>query len=187
MAHRARASHLGKWLHRLGAWLVKAALLALCVAFLYVVATNVLVRTRLLRNALSDPSDVKVDYTSAYSLYPGHVHVDGLTLLAFDSHVEWTLHIDRCEFDFALLPFLKKRFAASHVRGDGIDFRVRLKLDRVEHPPKMVAALPPIADFATPPLKNEGPPAQPLTDAEYNLWSVLLEDVDAEHVRESDF
>ena len=45
-------------------------------------------------------------------------------------------------------------------------------------------ALPPVPGFLDPPLKDVGPPPPPLTDANYNLWSIELEDVDADHVRE---
>jgi hypothetical protein len=41
-----------------------------------------------------------------------------------------------------------------------------------------------VPGFLDPPLADVGPPPPPLTDARYNLWSVELDDVVAEHVRE---
>ncbi len=44
--------------------------------------------------------------------------------------------------------------------------------------------MPPISGFPDPPTADIGPEALPLTDAEYDLWSVDLEDIHVDHVRE---
>jgi hypothetical protein len=50
--------------------------------------------------------------------------------------------------------------------------------------PDVVAALPPIPGFEDVPFAPPGPEPPPLTDANYNLWSVELDDVITEHVRQ---
>src|SRR5271154_4387705 len=87
---------------------------------IYLVGINVLVRTHILRSALSaDPEAMLVDYTSAYSWIPGRVHVEGLKIRGSDSSIQWVLGIDKCDFNFAPLDFAHQRFHASHVRGEG--------------------------------------------------------------------
>ncbi len=150
---------------------------------IYLVGINVLVRTRMLRSALSaDPEEMLVDYASAYSWVPGRVHVEGLTVRGSDSNVQWILGIDKCDFRFSPFDFLKRRFHASHVRGEGLTFRVRLRVDSAT--PDHLAALPPVPGFPEFPHRKPGPEPPPLTDAQYHLWSIQLDDVDARDVRE---
>ncbi|MGH7297706.1 MAG: hypothetical protein ACRELB_22400, partial [Polyangiaceae bacterium] len=162
-------------------------LLRLCFAvlaggwLLYLIAVNVVIRTRLLRNLISeDPGAMRVDYASAYSLVPGRIHVEGLRIRGRDSHVEWILTLDRCDFRVAFADLLHRRFHADHVHGDGLSLRVRQR--EPSFTTEEAAALPPVPGFSDPPLA--GPPPPPLTDADYDLWSIWLEGVVADHVRE---
>jgi hypothetical protein len=173
----------------------RRALYAVAIAIVaYLVAVNVLLKTRLFRNAISGSSvsfaisgrtsDLRLDYASAYSIIPGRVHLDGLTIRGRDQSVEWFLTLDHADVSVSLVDLLHRTFHASRLRASGFTIRARLRLDRVGATPEVVAALPPIAGFADPPLVDMGPPELPLTDASYNLWTVDLEDVDVEHVRE---
>lgn len=162
----------------------KCVILAISVAILYVVALNVFLSSHQLSRLLNDPSDVKIDYDRAYSLYPGHVHVEKLSLLAYDSNVEWNLLIDTCDFVWKPWHMAKRLFAADHVHGEGISMRIRLRMEGLDATDLVTNALPPVPGFSDPPLKQIGPKPAPLTDENYNLWSVSLEDVDAKNVRE---
>jgi hypothetical protein len=175
--------------------LVAAALgIVATVAVSYLVIANVLLRTRLLRNAISsspvsfaiggNSSDLRLDYASAYSILPGRVHVEGLSIRGRERDVEWFLTLDHADVALSLLDLLKRSFHSRHVRSSGFTIRARLRLDPADATPEVVAALPPIPGFADPPLLDEGPAPPPLTDATYKLWMVDLEDVDVEHVRE---
>jgi len=138
----------------------------------YLVGINILVGTHLLRSALSaDPEEMLVDYASAYSWIPGRVHVEGLKIRGSDWNIQWVLGIDKCDFNFSPLDLAHRRFHASRVRGDGLTFRVRLRVDSAtaEH----LAALPPVPGFAEFPHRKVGVQPPPPTDAEYRLWSIL--------------
>lgn len=159
----------------------------------YLVVANVLLRTRLLRNAVSgsvsfaflgSSTDLRLDYRSAYSILPGKVHIDGLTIRGREPALEWALTLDHADVHISLADLFRHRFRATRLRSSGFTIRARLRLDRVDATSAVVAALPPIAGFADPPLLDEGPEAPPLTDATYHLWSVELDDVEVEHVRE---
>ena len=165
---------LRRWL-RWAAWALAATWA------LYLVAMNVFVRTRLLRTLLStDPMSLRVDYASAYSIVPGRVHVTGLHIRGRDSNIEWILVIDRCDFTVRFADFIHRRFHADDVHGDGLSLRVRQREPSFN--PDEMAALPPVPGFSDPPYSGPKPP--PITDARYNLWSVWLEGVVADHVRE---
>lgn len=157
------------------AWVVLGA------AVLYLVAINVFVRTRLFRDVIgSDPGSLLVDYRSAYSILPGRIHVEGLRIRGRDSHVEWILTIDRCDFDVSFLQLAHKKFHASHVEGDGVSLRMRQR--ELFFTPDGVRSLPPVPGFSDPPYAGPKPP--PLTDANYDLWTIQLDGVHAAHVRE---
>jgi hypothetical protein len=152
-------------------------------AVLYLSAMNLFLRTRMFRNLISsDPDSVLVEYTEAYSLLPGKIHVEGLAIRGRDHHVEWILRLERCDFWVSLLDLAHRKFHARHVRGDGLALRIRLRVGKAV--PEHDAALPPVPGFTDPPYKDSGPLPPPLSDADYNLWAVQLDDVDANQVRE---
>jgi hypothetical protein len=152
------------------------------VTLLYLIGMNVFLRERFFRDAISfDPGSLSVRYVSAYSLLPGRIHVDGLTIRGRDSSVEWILTLDRCDFRVSFVDLIHHRFHAAHVRGDGLSLRLRERLDEVT---RSVIALPPVPGFRDPPRTDVGPPEPLPTDENYKLWAVQLDDVVAEHVRE---
>jgi hypothetical protein len=150
----------------------------------YLTGMNLFLRTGMFRDAITSSSgSLLVQYRSAYSLLPGRIHVEGLVIRGRDSSVEWILLLDRCDFRVSFLELARRRFHASHVTGDGLSLRIRLRKDAPPSEDEM-RALPPVPGFLDPPLKDVGPPPPALTDAKYNLWSIRLDDVDANHVRE---
>ena len=177
-------------------WLAATTLVGLAIASTaYWVAGNLVLRTRLLRNAVSGAqlgfafsgsiSQLRLDYENAYSLMPGRVHVDGLTLRGRERDMKWFISLDHADVDISLAALLRRTFRATRVRASGLVVRARLRLTREEATPDVIASLPSIPGCTDPPLLDSdrlAPP--PLTDAAYNLWSVDLEDVDVEHVRE---
>src|SRR5580658_59878 len=162
MIRRRPVSGASRWMGRIGGAI--AGLVTL-----YLVGINVLVRTHMLRSALSaDPEEMLVDYASAYSWIPGRVHVEGLKIRGSDWNIQWVLGIDKCDFNFSPLDFIHRRFHASRVRAEGLTFRVRLRVDSAT--PEHLAALPAVPGFADFPNRKPGPQPPPPTDAEYRLW-----------------
>ncbi len=175
---------LGRRARPLGRLARGAAIATVLALAAYLVGMNVFLRTRMFRGAItSDSGSLRVEYRTAYSLWPGRIHVEDLAIRGRDGSVEWVLSLDRCDFRVSFLALARRRFHASHVEGDGLSLRIRLRRDGPVSPEEM-RALPPVPGFLDPPLKDVGPPPPPLTDANYNLWSIELDDVDADHVRE---
>jgi hypothetical protein len=159
--------------------------LSVGLAFAYLIGMNAFLRTRWFRNAIGfSPEELRVEYARAYSILPGRIHVEGLSIRGSDTSVEWILTLDSCDFHVQFLDLLHRKFHADHVRGSGLSLRIRLRLEQDEATPEVVAAVPPVPGFSDPPYLEIGPPRPPLTDADYNLWAIQLDDVEAQHVRE---
>jgi hypothetical protein len=177
---RASRRHI-RWRKLVAVALGTLAILAVS----YLVVANVLLRTRLLRNMVSRNSAVLLlDYESAYSIIPGRVHVEGMSIRGRGRTVEWFLTLDHADASVSLFDLFHRSFHATRLRSSGLAIRARLRLESADATPDVIAALPPIAGFADPPLLDGRPAPPPLTDANYKLWMIDLEDVEVEHVRE---
>lgn len=159
---------------------VRVALsLAAVFAVVYLVAANVLLRSRLLRDLVSEGPGVELEYASAYSVWPGLVHVRGLELAVEDYATQLSVGADSAVVAIRLHDLLFRRFHVSDAALRGLVFRLRTKVEPGEAERPHVAAFPPIAGFADPPVRvGEKPP--PIPDAEYDLWQIAIDEVDAE-------
>ncbi len=159
------------------------AVIALYVA--YVVGINLLLSTPSLRGMLNrNEGKLYVQYERAASWWPGRVHAEGLLIRASDNALEWQLKADEVDFTVSLLDLAKKRFHTTRLDGDGITFRMRLKLSPEDATPDRVSRIPTIAGFGDVPFKNPGPKPEPPSDANYHLWTVELDGIHATSVRE---
>lgn len=166
---------------RLGA-IVVVALYAL-----YLVAANEFLSTSLFERVVnaSDRTAIEVTYRRGWSWFPGRVHADDLRIRASDSKVEWLLTIDDVDFDVSLAGLLRRQFDVARVRGRGVALRARQKLDAQPESVEEIARLPPIPGFPAFSVRPSGPPSpEAWDDARWRLWTVRLEDVIAEDVRE---
>ncbi len=158
-------------------WLVRGVVVLAGVTVLLVVALNVFLKTRLFRNAIgADPMAMLVDYDSAWSLLPGHIHATNVMIRGKDGAVEWRLTVKEVDFTVALTELLHRRFHATKVRGTGVVFRARQRIDPADATPALLAALPAIDGLEEVPLKDPVKKPPP-SDAEYHLWSARLDDV----------
>jgi hypothetical protein len=166
---------------RAGVWLVRVLCVVAVGWAVYLVAMNSLLRTRLLRNFVSSHTDaLHIEYSSAWSILPSRIEARDLRIRGHDDNVEWILVLDRAAFEVTFADLVQKRFHARDVHGDGLSLRLRRR--RPSFSPQVAAALPPVPGRSDPPYSP--PPSPPPTDAEYHLWSVWLEGVVADHVRE---
>ncbi len=145
----------------------------------YLLVGNVLIGTRLLRDAVSaHPEELVLDYDSAYTLFPGHVKVKGLKLKYEDRALRFGLGIEEAHVRIALTELVRKRFQAIRVRGTGISWRMIHKVEKLEGNEKRVAAFPVIEGFEKAPILGPEPEGPPST-GEGN-WTVAISDVDVQ-------
>lgn len=147
----------------------------------YVIAGNVALRSEKLREAINSSDDVKIDFSRASTPWPGRLNVEGLSFRLEDYNVQFLIEIERASFDLHLTSLARRTFHAEGLRAEGVGFRMRHKVKRVENAARL-AAYPTIPGFADPPLYS-GPKPPDIPDAEYDLWQVRIDDVEA-RVRE---
>lgn len=146
-------------------------------AALYVLLANALIKSSLLERLANSSPSVQLQYGSAYTFLPGRVHVKDLRLRSEDYNVQFELTVQSAVVDVSLLELASRRFHALKVRAEGVGFRARHKVRAVGADARRLAAYPPIAGFADPPFYVGSPPP-PIAESEYNLWEVLLDDVE---------
>lgn len=77
----------------------------------YLVGMNGFLGTRWFRSAINfSPDQIRVEYARAYSIWPGRIHVDGLSIRGSDGAVQWILRIDVCDFRVQFLDFCTDSF-----------------------------------------------------------------------------
>jgi hypothetical protein len=156
--------------------LVRVVAVLLALELLYLVVANAVLRSSLIKRAVEAAHGMHLEYTSASSMWPGHVRVSGLSLRIEDYNVQFLLTIERAELDVALDELLHKRLHGYHVRGEAVRCLMRHKVHEVAGQAARLAAFPRIAGFSDPPLYR-GPEPLPIPDDQYDLWQVQLEDV----------
>ena len=156
-------------------WLQSLLVATLGVWVVYVVAANVILKTSLLRGWLrADDGSLAVDYTSARSLFPGSVVVHGLAIRFQDDVVQMGIGLDRVSVQLDLWQLAVHHTARfDHARGEGLDYRLRLKLDRVAGNERRLAAFPPIDGFPEPPI------AQPPKPSTGRPWTIDIRDLES--------
>lgn len=158
----------------------------LAAALVYVVAANAFLGTGWFARVVNEyPETIDVHYARGWTVWPGRVHARDLSIRATDGNVEWILRIDEVTFDVSLWGLLHRRFFADRVRGTGVSLRIRQRLDAMPATAAPVADLPPIEGL--PPYALRARVDDPIPvwdDAFWDLWTIRLRDVVAEHTRE---
>ena len=141
----------------------------------WVLAANVALRTSLLEGAFNSSPDIRIEYRSASSPWPGRVHLQGLRVRMEDYNVQFLLTIEEARVNLSLLELTQRTFHALWVEAEGVSFKMRHKVHAVENA-RRLAAYPKIEGFADPPLYRGAKPP-PISDSEYDLWKIQIENV----------
>ncbi len=149
---------------------------------LFVLATNVLLRTDLLRRLLnSKPEDLFVDYRGAASWLPGQLSFDSLRLRSRDRNIEFEAALEGVALRVSLPDLVRRRFHATRLRGRTLRFRLRERLTPEEATPARLARYPRIEGNAGPPLlPTTPPPPEPAKGP----WRVVVDDLEMAMVEE---
>jgi hypothetical protein len=170
------------WGRRILAVFGAALSLALGVLACYFIAANLLIRTQLLRYLINDgPESTSVEYSSAFSPWPGRLQVSDLRIRDRGVASEWMIALDEGRAHVGLFDLLRGRFHPTHIRGKGLVILVRSRLTPEEATPGRLLVIPPIPGFPDPPLREPGQKSPPPDGSEWTIW---LEEVDVDGVRE---
>jgi hypothetical protein len=153
------------------------ALIAL--ELVYVVGINVLLRTGQLVRWLNASENLHVEVRSGWSIWPGTLHADEVLVRFEDRNIQLLAVVEHAVVDVQLRKLITRTLHLSGVRGDGTRYLMRHKVSRAAGSQRRLARYPEIPGFSDPPLITE-PPTPPLSDADYDLWTVELADTDVQ-------
>jgi hypothetical protein len=156
--------------------------LVLVLTLIVLIVPNRLLRSDFLRSRLNEsPESGLLDYESASSRLPGTVHVKNFRFRDRDPKAEWSVELAEADLTYSLVDLLRRRFHVTRVTGRGLVFHARNRLTSAEATTARARRLPPIAGFPDPPLLAPAAPRPPATGKE---WSLLVENLDVDSVRE---
>ena len=162
--------------------LLSFALLLLALPPLVVLATNVVLKTSMLRSWVNtEPEKTFLDYDDASSEFPGRVTVRRFVLRSRDQNTEWIARIGEARLRVNLFDLARKRFRATHVRGTELSFRLRQRLTPERLTRAEIERQPPIEGFPSPPRADPGARTRP---EDPTAWRVALEDLAIDGVSE---
>ncbi|MEO8365116.1 MAG: hypothetical protein ABI538_02805 [Pseudoxanthomonas sp.] len=111
------------WLrsHRRG--LIRTALVLVVVELLYLLAANLFLNSSLAVRAFNPkPERFHIEWASAYSLYPGHIHASKLRLGGHARQNGWVTLSPEARGRIKLLPLLARRVSFGTIRADHVVF-----------------------------------------------------------------
>ncbi|MEP7052260.1 MAG: hypothetical protein ABJB12_17980 [Pseudomonadota bacterium] len=145
---------------------------------LYLVAANLFLNLNVLPLAFKSTNQVKATVRGGWTVIPGRVHVRGVRVTFQDHNVQFSIDMRRGFVVLALRELTQRSFHALHLRGEGVAFRMRNRIDPWSKHEPWVGALAPIPEFASPAVYEAYVPEPPILDAQYNLWKLRFDDVD---------
>ena len=167
--------------HALHAWLVPlkvVAWLLVGLELIYLIGANVFLNFGVLPLAFAGTNQELATVGGGFSIIPGRVHARKVRFTFEDHNLQFAIEVDRLFVVIHLSELIHHTFHGSHLRGEGLSFRMRHRVDPwAQHEPA-IGAFAPIPEFRAPAVFEAYVPEPPIPDAVYNLWTIHLDDVD---------
>jgi hypothetical protein len=155
-----------------------AALIAAACWALYVLVANAVLVTGYLESRVTSPDERLLELGSAWTLWPGRVHVRDFRFRLAEEDLELELRIERATVQIELGALVRRTFHVLHVDADGTRYRMRRLLDDPERHPLRARALARIEGLPdTPRARPEVDDPRPLE--ERKLWTLEITGIDA--------
>ncbi len=151
---------------------------AVSLAAFYLVAANVFLAVGL-RRIVGKPS-LMLGYRTAWTVWPGRVHVRDFHVQGQSDTVEWQLAADHGVVDVDVPALTHREIHLHDVHADGLRFRLRLRVMPGEVDNPQVLALPPIPPYDDPPVRLAGAVDPAILRGEYRHWVARIDDSDAQ-------
>jgi hypothetical protein len=126
----------------------------------------------------TNAESLTIDYDEAASFWPGRLTLKNLRIRGSDKNVQWIILLADARVDYSVLALARRTFRAERLRGAGLTFFLRNKIDPAELKTADASVLPPVAGFADPPLRAEQPEA---AGAPGNPWRVDVRAIGIDH------
>ncbi len=155
---------------------------------LYLIAGNVYLRSGDLERRLNRrPERLLIQVESAWTPWPGIVHVRGFRLRNQTRTVQWWLAIDNATFNIQLFKLKQRELMLDALAGQGVSFRLRRRVDVARWVRKPRPELQPSIPGLTNPPSNPPEASQPRPPAarpRRDPWRIRLSQVHLGGVRE---
>jgi hypothetical protein len=164
---------------------VRAAMIAAAgLLALYLIVGNVLLLVRAPVGWFEGRSkSVRVDYDAAWTWWPGAVWASDLVVAIQQRGEEMEIRADEASATIPLSDLVRGTLRISGLDADAVSFRYRHRREDEAAARADAPMLPVIAAFGPLALADGRPPSPPKSDADYDLWRVVVE-VDHATVRE---
>ncbi|HWZ84566.1 MAG TPA: hypothetical protein VN032_00100 [Thermoanaerobaculia bacterium] len=164
-------------------WLLALVLAPVLFLAVYAGVARWLLSGPALRAAINtNPEGFLLDYDGATSIWPGRVAIRNLRIRGSDHNAQWIVEVADATVEYSVTALVSRTFRCLHLRGSGLTFRVRNKLDAEAARGRKAALLPPILGFADPPLKPAAPP--PPRAGKRHPWLVDVRSIWLDHFDE---
>lgn len=120
--------------------------------------------------------DVRIDVKSGYSLFPGRMHLKGLSVQFKDYNVEMAMSADEADLSIALHRLPAKQIHVHWVRASGVEFKMLHRVRDAQKSAARLAAFPDITAFQRPPYYDAPRPPR----SGKKLWSLRVDSIEAE-------
>lgn len=155
-----------------------ATLIAAALWLGYVIVANAVLGTNWLERRLSQtPEERLLVLGSAWTLWPGRVHVRDFRLRYGEEDLQLDLRFDRATLDIELFTLASRKLEVSRFSAEGLRFRMRRLLDDPAREPLRARALAKIEGLPETPLARPEAPDAP--GGERKLWSFEIRGIDA--------
>ncbi|MEI9935852.1 MAG: hypothetical protein WDO69_01380 [Pseudomonadota bacterium] len=144
----------------------------------YLVGANSFLNLGLLPLAFDSTNQVRATVSGGWSILPGHVHVRNARFTFQDHNLEFSIDMASGFMVLHLGELARHTVHASHLRGEGVVYRMRHRVDPWSKHEPAVGTFPPIPEYPAPAVFEAYVPEPPISDADYNLWTVHFDDVD---------
>ncbi len=144
----------------------------------YLVGANLFLNCNILPLAFASTNQVKATIRGGWSVIPGRVHVRNARVTFQDHNVQFSIDMRRGFLVLQLRELAQRSFHVLQLRGEGVAFRMRNRIDPWDKNEPWVGALASIPEFAAPAVYEAYVPEPPIPDAQYNLWKLRFDDVD---------
>ena len=162
-------------------WLLGAALALALVEGLYLLLANGFLSSSYGQRLLNRrPEKLQVSWGSAWTVWPGRVHLRALHLRSQSRGARWELELDRASCAVSLPALAAKRFSARDVAGRGLGFRL-LRRPRPGEPAPPEGSAPVISGFPGPVETPAGGTAAP---QRRRSWKLSLAGIAVDDIRE---
>src|SRR5262245_1475370 len=158
--------------------LLRVALLVCLLEIAYVAGANAVLDSSWARQVVNrKPDRLQLQWSRAWTWVPGVVHVTGLKMRAQTRRVQWYSTTERAVVSLDLLPLAMRRFHARSVRGEGVTFLLRRRLDTLQGAAPAPDTWPEIPGLLNP------PPDAPYVPRSKRPWKLRIDDARLDRVR----